>query len=77
MSVAFGPMAEAGIDHMETGAWFGLFAPRGTPAAIVQKLNAVMNEILKEKEVRGAFEKLRVVEAHRAALRRGGRLRRG
>ncbi len=51
-------MTQAGIPNMETGAWFGLFAPKGTPPAVIQKLNATVNEILKEKAVMEAFETL-------------------
>jgi len=32
--------AEAGIPGFETSAWFGLFAPAGTPIAVIAKLNA-------------------------------------
>src|SRR5262245_18008470 len=32
-------IAEAGLPGMEAGAWFGLFAPAGTPPAAVAWLN--------------------------------------
>ena len=32
--------------------WYGVFAPRGTPAAIVAKLNATLNEILQDEAIR-------------------------
>ncbi len=41
--------------------WSGLFAPRGTPAAIVERLNAVANEALKTERVRSALSKMGVV----------------
>jgi tripartite-type tricarboxylate transporter receptor subunit TctC len=41
-------LAEEGIPQFESGAWTGLFAPRGTPAPIITKLNATMNEILRK-----------------------------
>jgi tripartite-type tricarboxylate transporter receptor subunit TctC len=50
-------MKELGYEGMETGAWFGLFAAKGTPQAIVDKLNAQINAILKEKETQDSFEK--------------------
>src|SRR5438445_279997 len=34
--------AEAGLPRWEMSAWFGIFAPRGTPPAIVRLLNAKM-----------------------------------
>ena len=33
-------LAEAGIPNIEISGWIGLFAPAGTPAAIVNRLNA-------------------------------------
>jgi len=32
--------------------WYGLFAPRGTPAPVIAKLNKVLNESLAEESVR-------------------------
>ncbi len=43
-------LKELGVD-MATGSWFGFFAPKGTPIAIVQKLNKAFNEILQTPEV--------------------------
>lgn len=37
-------MAEAGVPDAEANTFFGLAAPKGTPASIVAKLNAAMNE---------------------------------
>ena len=34
----------------ETGAWYGLFAPVGTPAPIVEKLSAEVKRIVASKE---------------------------
>ena len=39
-------MDEAGIKGFESGTYFGVFAPPGTPAAVVQRLNAEINKIL-------------------------------
>jgi tripartite-type tricarboxylate transporter receptor subunit TctC len=43
--------AESGITGLEKGGWSGLFAPAGTPAAIIQKLNAAVNAAVKRPEV--------------------------
>ncbi|MBC8023455.1 MAG: tripartite tricarboxylate transporter substrate binding protein [Burkholderiales bacterium] len=50
-------MKELGYAGMENGSWFGLFAPKGTPQPIVDKLNAQVNEILREKETQEHFER--------------------
>jgi len=44
-------MQEAGFTNFRTGAWFGLFAPTGTPAEIVNKLNASVNRIIQLPDV--------------------------
>jgi tripartite-type tricarboxylate transporter receptor subunit TctC len=40
-------LAEQGLPGFEALTWAGLVAPAGTPAAIVEKLNASMNRVLK------------------------------
>jgi tripartite-type tricarboxylate transporter receptor subunit TctC len=44
-------VAESGFPGFEAGSWFGLFAPRGTPAAIVAELNRATNEFIAERQV--------------------------
>ena len=39
-------MDEAGLKGFESNTYFGVFAPAGTPAAIVQRLNAEINKAL-------------------------------
>jgi tripartite-type tricarboxylate transporter receptor subunit TctC len=50
-------MAEAGLKGADVDLWFGLFAPARTPAAIVQKLNAEVNQILAQADVVELLEK--------------------
>lgn len=45
-------LAEQGVDGFQVLAWNGLYAPRGTPSTIVQRLNAELNRILSHPEVR-------------------------
>jgi tripartite-type tricarboxylate transporter receptor subunit TctC len=52
------PLAEQGLADYEVTLWFGLWAPAGTPAAVVQKLNATVNAIVQEPQVREQFAKL-------------------
>jgi tripartite-type tricarboxylate transporter receptor subunit TctC len=44
-------VAETIPDFQATG-WFGLFAPAGTPAAIVNRINKEVGAIVKEKTLR-------------------------
>ena len=42
---------EAGLPGFEVAVWFGLFAPSGTPAPVIDKLNKVIVETVKTDEV--------------------------
>ncbi len=44
-------IAESGFPGFEAGSWFGLFAPRGTPPAIVAELNRAVNEIIADRAI--------------------------
>lgn len=43
---------EAGVKGFEASAWFGLFAPAGTPQPVIEKLNAAVGQALKSPELR-------------------------
>lgn len=45
-------MAEAGLPGVVTGAWFGLFAPKGTPKDVVARLNKAVVDALAKKEIK-------------------------
>lgn len=44
--------AEAGYPKVEVLNWQGVIAPKGTPKAIIDKLNAAANEALKDPQLR-------------------------
>ena len=44
---------EQGFSDIVIGHWSGIFAPKGTPDAILDKLNAAVNTALKSIELRG------------------------
>jgi tripartite-type tricarboxylate transporter receptor subunit TctC len=44
-------VAESGYAGFEAGSWFGLFAPKGTPEAVVGELNRATNEFLRDPKV--------------------------
>ena len=44
--------AEVGYPKVEVLNWQGLIAPKGTPKAIIDKLNAAANEALKDPQLR-------------------------
>jgi len=43
---------EAGMPGYVTDAWLGMSVPAGTPAAIVTRLNAALQEVLQDSTVR-------------------------
>jgi tripartite-type tricarboxylate transporter receptor subunit TctC len=43
-------IAESGVPGYEAAIWWGMFAPAGTPRAIVNKLNAEVGAIMREPE---------------------------
>jgi tripartite-type tricarboxylate transporter receptor subunit TctC len=45
-------VVEAGYPDVEAIQWVGIFAPAKTPAPILKKLNAMVNEVLGEKEIK-------------------------
>lgn len=58
-------MAEAGVADFYVTSWNGLFAPAGTPQAIIDKLAKATAEVLEQPEIVADFE-------NRAAIAVGG-----
>ncbi len=50
-------MKELGHPDLEVETWYGVFAPAGTPASAIAKVNADVNALLKEPDVRALLEK--------------------
>jgi tripartite-type tricarboxylate transporter receptor subunit TctC len=49
-------LADAGYKGVESLAWNGLFAPAGTPDAVVARVNADVGEVLKDGAVKSALD---------------------
>jgi tripartite-type tricarboxylate transporter receptor subunit TctC len=52
------PVAEQGLPGFEVIAWNALYAPKGTPKEIVDRLNAEVNKILAQPETRQKLKEL-------------------
>jgi tripartite-type tricarboxylate transporter receptor subunit TctC len=65
-------LASSGYPNVESLAWNGLFAPAGTPDAVVQKVNADVNALLQDPAVRQVLDSqgLTVVGGSPADFRR-------
>jgi len=49
-------MAEAGMPDFDTSIWFGLMAPAGTPADVVDKLAHAVPEVIRSGEAQTALK---------------------
>ena len=49
-------MDEIGVKDFESDTWNAISAPPKTPAAIVNKINAAINEALKDPEIVARFK---------------------
>jgi tripartite-type tricarboxylate transporter receptor subunit TctC len=45
-------VAEAGVPGYEATSWFGMFAPAGTPAPVLARLNGALTKVLNDPGVR-------------------------
>ena len=52
---------EAGLNGFEVNVWHGIFAPKDTPAAVVQKLSAALKAAVKDPEVMKRFSDINTV----------------
>ena len=50
--------AEAGLPNFEVAVWHGLYAPKGTPKAIIDRLNAALKVALKDPTLKQRFADL-------------------
>ena len=49
---------EAGFGKLQASYWVGVLVPAGTPGAIVERLNAAINEVMKSKAMEETLVKL-------------------
>jgi tripartite-type tricarboxylate transporter receptor subunit TctC len=50
-------MKEQGLSELEVETWYGAFAPAGTPASAIRKINSDIDASLKDPSVRAVLEK--------------------
>lgn len=61
------PLRALGMGTMEVDMWYGVLAPKGTPRALIERLNQELAAILALPEVRSAFETQGMTPAHSSA----------
>jgi len=58
------PARRLQLGDVNMDMWYGILAPRGTPAALVERLNAELKSILALPETRAAFETQGMTPTH-------------
>jgi tripartite-type tricarboxylate transporter receptor subunit TctC len=51
-------LQELGLKGFEVGIWHGLYAPKGTPKPVIDKLAAALQEVVKDPNVKARFADL-------------------
>jgi tripartite-type tricarboxylate transporter receptor subunit TctC len=69
-------LKEAGLPELEVETWYAMFAPAGTPSAIVARVNRDLNELLREADVRDVLAKQGLEPAGGAPDALGARVKR-
>jgi tripartite-type tricarboxylate transporter receptor subunit TctC len=54
-------MAEVGVSNFVSDTWNAISAPPKTPPAIIAKVNAAVNETLKDPDMRKRFDSLNLL----------------
>ena len=49
-------VGESGYKDFDVSTWYGVFAPAGTPAAVVNTINAEVNKLLATPEMKAAIQ---------------------
>ena len=62
-------MDEAGLKGFEVSVWHGLYVPKGTPKAVIDKLVSSLHVALKDENVKQRFAELGTHQAPRASRR--------
>ena len=57
-------MIESGIAGFDSGVWWSIAAPRGTPGEVVSRVNAELAKVMQMPDVRETYAKLGVTTQH-------------
>ena len=68
-------ITEFGYKEFDDYTWFGFLAPAGTPAAIVEKLNAALNRAMESPEIIEKFAQLGMSSTHNSSAEFGNFLK--
>ena len=58
---------EAGVPNYEATVWVGLMAPKGTPKEVIDRINSIVNQAMRQAELRQQWAKQGAVPMHMSA----------
>ena len=50
-------LKEQGLPDLEVETWYAMFAPAGTPGAVVERVNAELNQLLRQADIKDVLAK--------------------
>ena len=68
-------ITEYGYKEFDDYTWFGFFAPAGTPAAVIEKLNAALNRAMESSDIVEKFAQLGMSSTRNSATEFGSFLK--
>ena len=57
-------MIESGLAGFESGVWWSVVAPKGTPTDIINRINAELGKMIQSPDVRDTYSKLGLTPQH-------------
>ena len=57
-------MIESGLAGFESGVWWSVVAPKGTPPEIINRINAELGKMIQSQDVRDTYSKLGLTPQH-------------
>jgi tripartite-type tricarboxylate transporter receptor subunit TctC len=61
------PLRDLKLGDLDVEMWYGVLAPKGTPAPLVERLNRELKDILARADVKAAFETQGMLPTHSSA----------
>jgi len=58
------PLRELKLGELDVEMWYGVLAPKGTPAVVIERLNRELKDILARPDVKTAFETQGMLPTH-------------
>ena len=57
-------LAEAGVKEVVPDTWWAIMAPRGTPAAAINRINAALAQIMNQRDIQERYANLGIFRVH-------------